>query len=250
MQHAPVVVTTSAYGADLVRARGQGHFVPIVAGAGASGIEIRRELFTSSERSLSELGEAIAGRSMFAIYSAPVDIWTEDGGLARSGLDDVFAEAAELRARFVKVTLGHFGPACDLPGLAKLCARAPMPLMVENDQTEYGGQVQPIALFMAACRAIGCQVGMTFDIGNWRWTGTNPMAAAAALAPYVGYVHCKGVENDFGKLRAVALAEEDADWRALFTHFPQRVLRGIEFPLVGADLEAVSRRFVRLLAAM
>ena len=94
--------------------------------------------------------------------------------------------------------------------------------------------------------------GFTFDIGNWRWTGTDPVAAMAALAPYVTYVHTKAVAaaQDGGRPAAVPLdAAPDAPWRALVDAFPRDLPRAIEFPLAGEDLLAVTRYYVALLAA-
>ncbi|HCT3325892.1 TPA: sugar phosphate isomerase/epimerase, partial [Enterobacter cloacae] len=45
-----IMVVTAAYGADQVRqAGGQRAMLPVIAGAGADGVEIRRELFNSEE---------------------------------------------------------------------------------------------------------------------------------------------------------------------------------------------------------
>ena len=92
--------------------------------------------------------------------------------------------------------------------------------------------------------------GMTFDMGNWRWNGVDPELAARTLAPHVRYVHCKGVREDKGKLKAVPLQAQDSDWQQLMAHFPKGILRAIEFPLVGSDLEEVTRRHVALLASV
>lgn len=133
--------------------------------------------------------------------------------------------------------------------LNDILTQAPLQLLIENDQTEHGGTLARLTQFFAAASAAALPVGMTFDIGNWHWTGVNPAAAAQALAPYVRYVHCKGVVNDGGKLKAIPLSENDPDWRALFARFPQQILRAIEFPLAGADLDAVTSRHVAMLRA-
>ena len=45
-----IMVVTAAYGAEQVRqAGGQRAMLPVIAGAGADGVEIRRELFSSEE---------------------------------------------------------------------------------------------------------------------------------------------------------------------------------------------------------
>ncbi len=249
MASKPVTVTTSAYGADLVRERGQAYFVPLVARAGAAGIEIRQELFTAAPP-LESLRDAIAEQGLFAIHSAPLELWRPDGGLAIESLQRARTEAAALGARFLKVALGHFDDGCPVSELVDLLAGSATRLLIENDQTAHGGRIAPLAAFFTACAVVNLPVGMTFDIGNWRWTGTDPSVAAELLAPSVEYVHCKGVIEDSGKLKAVPLTDADPAWRALFARFPPNVPRAIEFPLVGDDLEAVTRQYVAMLASV
>ncbi len=250
MESKPVTVATSAYGADRVRERGQAHFVPIVARAGAAGIEIRQELLTPADPTLETLRDVIAEQGLFAIYSAPLELWHADRALATESLRRAQAEALILGARFLKVALGHFDDGCPVSTLIDSLAGSTVRLLIENDQTAHGGRIAPLAAFFTACTVANLPIGMTFDIGNWRWTGTDPSAAAEIFAPYVEYVHCKGVTEDGGKLKAVPLTDADPVWRALFARFPPNVPRAIEFPLVGGDLEAVTRQYVAMLASV
>lgn len=68
-----IMVVTAAYGADQVRqAGGQRAMLPVIAGAGADGVEIRRELFSSDElMALPALRESIELLGLLACYSAP-----------------------------------------------------------------------------------------------------------------------------------------------------------------------------------
>ncbi|HPE71318.1 MAG TPA: sugar phosphate isomerase [Candidatus Competibacter sp.] len=249
MESKPVTVATSAYGADQVRERGQAYFVPIAARAGAAGIEIRQELLTPADPALETLRDVIAEQGLFAIYSAPLELWRADGGLAAQALQRVQAEAATLEACFLKVALGHFHDSCSISELAGLLAGNSPRLLIENDQTPQGGRIDPLVAFFLAVTTAGLPVGMTFDIGNWRWTGTDPRAAVQSLASYVEYVHCKGVVEDGGRLKAIPLTDAEPQWRELFEWFSPNVPRAIEFPLVGVDLDAVTRRYVTLLAS-
>jgi sugar phosphate isomerase/epimerase len=103
--------------------------------------------------------------------------------------------------------------------------------------------------FLAAAAAAGIPLGMTFDIGNWHWSGADPAAAAVLLAPYVRYVHCKAVSNKAGTLAGIPLSDTEPGWRAMFSCFPQGVQRAIEFPIIGNDLVAVTRQYVGMLAS-
>ena len=96
--------------------------------------------------------------------------------------------------------------------------------------------------FFALANAHDVFLGMTFDMGNWHWTGECPMQAAAALAPQVRYVHCKGVQRQSQRWVAVPLAESSAPWRAVLRALPASVPWAIEYPLAGDDLPAVTRQ--------
>jgi len=251
MAHPLVAVATSAYGADFIRAHGQEHVLTIVARAGAAAIEIRRELFTAEVApQLQGLRRAIAGQGLSTVYSVPLELWRADGRLDAEPLADALKEAAMLEARWLKVSLGHYRAACDLSALARVLAVHGTPLLIENDQTEQGGDPARIAAFLAAGEQARLRIGLTFDIGNWQWTGHDALQAAALLGPHVQYVHCKGVLRDGGKLKAVPPEAELAQWPALFAHFRPGVMRAIEFPLVGADLTAVTTRHVAELATL
>ncbi len=249
-----IVVTTSAYGADLVRARGQAAFAPIAAAGGACGLEIRRELLTEREfAALPALGEAIRAAGLFAVYSAPVELVAADGALNKAAVQQVFEEAAALTPlRFIKLPLGHFKNVPD--GWSSFLAAAPGRVVIENDQTTHGGTVAPLHEFFTAARENELPIGMTFDIGNWSWVGAGEEAAVAAesLAPFVEYIHLKtAARSADGKgLVAVPVADEDPEWKALVARFRPGLPLGIEFPLAGDDLAAVTRTHVRRLESV
>ena len=75
------------------------------------------------------------------------------------------------------------------------------------------------------------------------------LQAAQALAPYVRYVHCKGVQRLPAKWVAVPLADSVAPWRAVLRALPADVPHAIEYPLVGDDLVAVTREQVAFIRA-
>ena len=243
-------MTTSAYGADLVRARGQAAFAPIAAAGGASGLEIRRELLLEREfATLPELGAAIRAAGLFAVYSAPVEVFDADGGLNKAAVQKVFDEAAALTPlRFIKLPLGHFERVPD--GLSNFLAAAPGRVVIENDQTTHGGTLRPLRNFFDAARSDELPIGMTFDIGNWAWVGADEDVAVAAesLAPFVEYIHLKmAASADGSGLAAVPVADDDPSWKALVARFRPGLPLGIEFPLVGDDLAAVTRHHVHRL---
>ena len=242
-----IMVVTAAYGAEQVRqAGGQRAMLPVIAGAGADGVEIRRELFNSEELlALPALGESIELLGLLACYSAPAALFMPDGTL-NPDLTRYLSEASTLNALWLKVSLGHFRDAQPLDALRTLLNASGMALVVENDQTDCG-QLAPMQRFQAACREMALPVTLTFDMGNWLWVGDSPELAAQKLASTVGYIHVKAAVTHRDSYRAVPPDAADPRWLALLKTLPGDVPRGIEFPLEGQDLTAVTRHYVELL---
>lgn len=242
-----IIVVTAAYGNDHVKALGgQSAVLPFIAGSGADGVEIRRELFTPDELSrLAELAADIERRGLLVCYSAPEALFAADGSL-NPRLSDFLQEAQTLNALWLKLSLGHFSHHDDLEALREILQENGMALVVENDQTDCG-QLAPMQRFKAACRVNQLPITLTFDMGNWLWVGDSPEEAARHLAPAVSYIHVKAAEPHHSQFRAVPPDEASARWLALLNNLPADAPRGIEFPLTGHDLTAVTRRYVKLL---
>ena len=177
-----IIVVTAAYGNDHVKALGgQSAVLPFIAGSGADGVEIRRELFTPDELSrLAELAADIERRGLLVCYSAPEALFAADGSL-NPRLSDFLLEAQTLNALWLKLSLGHFSHHDDLEALREILQESGMALVVENDQTDCG-QLAPMQRFKAACRVNQLPITLTFDMGNWLWVGDSPEEAARHLA--------------------------------------------------------------------
>lgn len=242
-----IIVVTAAYGADQVRqAGGQRAILPVIASGGADGVEIRRELFNDEElQSLPTLAQSIELLGLFACYSAPAALLMPDGTL-NPDLPRFLAEASKLNALWLKVSLGHFRDKQPLEELRELLLESGMTLVVENDQTDCG-QLAPMQRFKAACRVMALPVTLTFDTGNWLWVGESPEEAARHLSPAVSYIHVKAAVPHHQHYRAVAPDNADPRWMDLLDQLPPNAPRGIEFPLEGPDLAAVTRHYVNLL---
>jgi len=241
-----IIVVTAAYGHDRLQALGgQRAVLPVIAAAGADGVEIRRELFTPQDiDALPQLGADIAQHSLLACYSAPEALFEADGSL-NPRLHALLREAKALNALWLKLSLGNFTQPTTLDTLRAILAECNVPLVVENDQSEYG-KLAPMQRFQAAVQVKNLSVRLTFDMGNWLWLGDSPEQAARHLAPSVGYVHVKAAVPHHNGWRAVP-PDADPRWAALLQSLPNDVPRGIEFPLEGEDLVAVTRRYVHWL---
>lgn len=244
-----IIVVTAAYGAQKVaELGGQAALLPLIKMSGADGVEIRRELFSENELCLLHaLGNAIAQHQLSASYSVPEALWLDDGAL-NPRLAQFLQEAEQLGAKRLKVALGHFVDLTAQQTLRDILQASAVTLVVENDQTP-DSQLQPMLhFFHHACDA-ALPLDMTFDMGNWLWTGEDGLQAAAQLSRYVSYIHVKTAVAHGDSFRAIALDHADDSWRTLLQALPTDAPRGIEFPLEGADLLAVTRHYVDLLRA-
>ena len=245
---AEIVIVTAAYGYTAVKALGgQSALLATIAAAGADGVEIRRELFAEGELSkLASLAEEIRQHGLFAFYSVPESLFLA-GGIVNPALSDFLTEADALGARKLKIALGNFVPGADLTALKVLLKQHHVEMAVENDQTAQGGILSPMNAFFFAAEALHLPVAMTFDMANWLWVGQDALAAAKALSQHVHYIHVKAANERDGKLHAVALDDSDGSWQPVLAALPATAPRGIEFPLEGEDLTAVTRYYVDLL---
>ena len=246
-----VLISLSSFGAAEVRRHGQLWFTRAAHAAGADGVEVRGELLANPAIELPELAACARELSLYMVYSSPEGLWGADGRLDHAALERALDACATLATPRLKMALGACAdPRPDLPGLAQRVDAAGIELLIENDQTPAAGTLPALRDFFAAAGQLGLPFGMTFDIGNWHWTGECPQDAARALASQVRYVHCKGVERKPGRWVAVPLAESLAPWRSILRALPAAVPWAIEYPLAGDDLLAVTRREIAQLRAV
>lgn len=248
----PILISLSSFGAAEVRRHGQLWAGALAFAAGADGIEVRSELLVDATRELPLIAQAVRAAGKSVVYSSADDLWAKDGTLALAALECALAAAHTLGARRIKMAIGGFdaSSAATFTTLQNRLAASGTELVIENDQTPAAGTLAALQAFFHAARAQGLPLGMTFDMGNWHWTGECPLQAATALAPQVRYVHCKGVQRQPQRWVAVPLAESSAPWRAVLRALPADVPWAIEYPLMGDDLLAVTRQQINLLRTL
>ena len=240
----PILISLSAFGAAEVRRHGQRWFARLAEQAGADGVEVRGELLVDAAAELPAIADAVP--RLERVYSSPEGLWTDDGALDCAALERALAAAHALGARRLKMSIGGWRTtsAATLPELHQRLAGADVELVIENDQTLSAGTLTALAAFFGAVQGLDLAPGMTFDMGNWHWTGECPLQAATALASHVRYVHCKGVQRQPQRWVAVPLTESATPWRAVLRALPPGQPWAIEYPLAGDDLLGVTRREV------
>lgn len=240
----PILISLTAFGAAEVRRHGQRWFTELSHAAGAEGVEVRSELLVDAASELPAIAQTVRDAGLRVVYSSADYLWAADGTLDAAALEGALAAAKALGAPRLKMAMGGFGPASHhtLAALQGHLDAAKVELVIENDQTPAAGTLPALQDFFSVANDQGIFLGMTFDMGNWHWTGECPLQAARALAPQVRYVHCKGVQRQPQRWVAVPLAESSAPWRAVLRALPADVPWAIEYPLIGDDLLAVTRR--------
>lgn len=254
MNRFPVAISLGAFGADFVRERGQASFIPLLVDAGVTRIELREELFAGdlARQDFPALNDAISASGLECLYSAPLELWLAGQHSPNPELQPTLQRAVACGAKWLKVSLGLLTEDSDVAALADVLAQYPVRLLVENDQTPQGGQIDPLVHFFSRIEALQLPIGMTFDIGNWLWQDQSATTAAQQLGRYVEYLHCKAVSrNAAGKLVALPPQQTDLElWAQLLKHMPTGLPRAVEYPLQGADLLQVTRTQVDALACL
>ncbi|MHC8381138.1 sugar phosphate isomerase/epimerase family protein [Pseudomonas sp. LB3P14] len=250
MNKPPVSISLSSYGADLVRERGQGSFIDVLAAAGATRIEWREELLTVEDPA--QLADATLAQGLESVYSSPMELWLAGQSKPNPELISALQRAQAFGAKWLKVSLGYFTDNSDLQTLARVLGKSAVQLLVENDQTLHGGRIEPFQRFFTEVEQHSLPVKMTFDIGNWHWQDQSAASAARLLGRHVGYVHCKAVTRRAdGKLVAIPPAAGDLHlWEQLLRHMAQGVMRAAEYPLQGDDLVQLTTEHVATLARL
>src|SRR5471032_1811813 len=146
MNKPPVSISLSSYGADLVRQRGQGRFIELLAAAGATRIEWREELLTTEDPA--QLAADTQAHGLESIYSSPTELWLAGQSRPNPELADALQHAQAFGAKWLKVSLGYFTDNNDLQALARQLSQSPVQLLVENDQTLHGGRLEPFQRFL------------------------------------------------------------------------------------------------------
>ncbi|TAM50355.1 MAG: sugar phosphate isomerase/epimerase [Paraburkholderia sp.] len=250
-----VAIVANAFGTQAVRLRGHDAWLDLAARSGATGFEVRRELFSheadASPEALRALGAAIAAHGLWAVYSTPCELYGDSGVLDADALSEAHAQADALGARWLKLQLGAFRGHAHAEAIAGVTAGRRARLVIENGQSERSGAIAQFVDLFAALEREGAPrlLGMTFDIGNWAWAGQAPLDAARTLASHVEYVHCKSSQGEGARRFPMAPAIDDPVFAAVFGVLPRTAPRAIEFPLDPGRPAGDAQNWVAWLAA-
>ncbi|MBY0099199.1 sugar phosphate isomerase/epimerase family protein [Mesobacillus maritimus] len=199
---------------------------------GADGIEVRRERLKDISTELERFKASIKASGLeTVVYSVPTELFLDSHTINPVAVTSM-KEAELLQATHIKFSLGRFH--ADHANVdrfqAWLATNLPkgMKLLIENDQSTYGGTLQPMLSFFQWVRETS--VRMTFDVGNWTVNEEDWQEAYNRLNPWIEYLHLKSVQKT--KEGWVSLP-------VLNKHFsiPFPTYTAIEFPLTNPNTE-------------
>jgi len=226
-----VIIPLNAFDRFEVLENGQASYIEHIAQSGAFGVEIRRELLPFHDPKLEMIRSEIGKYQLFTVYSAPIELWKEDHQLNESELTEVFQEGMTLGAEWIKVSLGYYKK--NDSNISKLAAflnqHQEIQLLVENDQTLHGGNVSHLTAFFESVAEYDIPVKMTFDAGNWYYSGQDVEDAMRQLSSYVLYLHLKQVEE--GLVTVPLQRKGNHSWKKVVQNFPVEMVRALEFPI-------------------
>ena len=229
-----LIIPLNAFPQNELEENGQHSFIKPLHEKGVYGVEIRRELFRDKENDRIQTKKRLEETSLFIVYSAPIQLWLEDGSLNQHELRVVFEEGEELHAQWVKISLGFYQEEkSSLEELQHFLNNYPaLQLFVENDQTSYGGNIKRLQKFFEEASKSHVQVAMTFDSGNWLYTNQSLLEAIKKLSSYVQYIHLKHVYSLNGKLVTVSILDDLYEkWKDILLAFPRSTIKALEFPI-------------------
>lgn len=231
MEQNRLMVNTLFFLPDLRSGVGQAELLNMVAACGIGSVEIRREFIHDFTEECREIYEKAESLKIQLYYSVP-DTLFDGGDLKKQAAERYFAEASVIGCTHVKLNIGEYGDKVrqeDVLFLNSLSNRNGISLTVENDQTSENGRLKKIQTFLECTAAQKCQIGATFDIGNWLWQQKSPLMAARVLSQYTTEIHLKDVSTT-PDVHAVLLDAGEIDWRQIIGEFSPSVPIVLEYP--------------------
>ncbi len=242
LPHAPIYVTANSLMREGVSLR---FAMQIARDAGVDGFEIRRELLPQDMQAddVRELRSQLTDFRCPPIYSTPQPLLSHKG-IRVDVLGQTMREAFLLGCTLVKFAPGsmNFGGREAAETFSTIQNKFPnLSITIENDQQPEHAKSSDWVHFFEQITVWNCPLWMTFDLGNWLCNGSDPIAAARELAPYVIYIHTKAIAQKDGECASEPFrpaSTQHAAWASL----PADVPRAIEFPIVGSDDDALVER--------
>lgn len=224
-----IVVNTILFADKIAQGARQADFFEELHESGISKVEVRYEYFTNNNEFLET--RRLAETYNLELWLSVPETLFEHQQLRTEKLQEVLLYARELGVWSIKWNLGDFGDWTedDLQQFRKIAENLSCLLTIENDQTSVNGTMAANLRFLKQCREYNIPVFNTFDIGNWLWTGEDPIENARALKNFVRYIHIKDVIVTNKGPKALLLGEGDLPIKSILAELPNDVPIALEF---------------------
>jgi len=210
-------------------------------------VEIRREMIKNFDRELKEIRRVSEKYNMKVLYSTPESLYVM-GKFDKKGVSRYIDEAEQMGAKMIKLILGDYSGISseDEVALKEILGKHDITLMVENDQSKAGGTLQRLLPFLNLCKEKEIKIFSTFDIGNWLWTGEDPLVNAMELEEFTKYIHLKDIIIENSVPNTTYLNEGSISWKEVLKIFSSDIPVALEYPC-GAEAEKVLKEEMKKL---
>ncbi|MDR1386346.1 MAG: hypothetical protein LBJ44_01905 [Propionibacteriaceae bacterium] len=213
---------------------------------GIGRVELRRELLDTppdgQSVELAGLRRRAEQLGVELYYSVPEGLCQADG--VNPAAAGHLEEALALGATHIKWNVGLFtGQGRGLAELVGQGVAAGLRLDVENDQSDSGGTLEAVQAILDFAERNGIDLGLTFDVGNWRIRGYDPVEVAARLTGQVRYIHLKDIAVQPGpdaKLTVAPVGQGSLDLAGVLANLPSDLPVAYEFRVPSDQVLAQS----------
>lgn len=230
-------VNTIVYLFALSQGKDQTDLVDHIQKNGGQIAEVRREFIQDGQ--LETIAERAGSLAMSVYYSVPEPLFVE-GAVNTTMLKTVMAEAEILKASCVKFSLGDIRGVADetIQELSSFLEAYPQDVLIENGPQGPEGDAHLLDEFFTRQDALGGNVGLTFDSGNFAAAGFDPLLWAKMLAKRTRWIHLKDAKEVDGKVVHPMLGQGDIDFVSLLQNFDPQTPAAIEYPCADYDVVA------------
>lgn len=234
MDKKKIILNTLVFLDWLEEGKSQYELFEDIANFGIKKVEIRREYLKEFPNELVETKKMANKYNLDLFYSIPDSLFMK-GKLQRDKLIMYFNEAKCMGAKSIKfadnITEFKGFEEGMVPFLKSIVNEFNGIVTIENDQTISLTKTEDIYDFLADCAEKGINIYGTFDIGNWTYTGQDPIISAEKLMKYIRYIHLKNtiVEDSKPKV-SVSLDCGTIDWRKVINTLKPNLPIALEYP--------------------
>lgn len=234
MDKKKIVLNTLVFLNALEEGRLQYELFEDIANFGIKKVEIRREYIKKFPNELIQIKKMANKYNLDLFYSIP-DCLFMQGQLQMDKLRMYFSEAKCMGVKSIKfadniIEFKGFEEEM-VTFLKNLVNEFDGMVTIENDQTISLTKAEDIYDFLEVCVEKEINIFGTFDVGNWTYTGQDPIKCAEKLIKHIRYIHLKNtIVEDFYPKVSASLDCGTIDWRKVINTLKPNLPIALEYP--------------------